>query len=242
MIYTFITDSKNYEYFMKNRDCRFWQPLSLITEEISSYIFDSKNPEVCRERFAAYSLLFSAAERFFGVRIKEILRGERGKPYVSKYDGDGKIFFSISHSDGLCAVTVSDEGEVGVDIQSEPNPDTAKRLYGKYFEGISFEQAEPFSEITVACPIDGGDFDFSKSLDENFGVSNLKNAEKNEDTDLLTKKFLEAWTISEALLKLGGVGFSEIGKLGSYLTSKSYFLREFYFYDRLFNVSVAKDK
>ena len=77
---------------------------------------------------------------------------------------------------------------------------------------------------------------------EDFGISNLKNSEKNEDTDLLTKKFLEAWAISEALLKLGGVGFSEIGKLGSYLTSKSYFLREFYFGDRLFNVSVAKDK
>ena len=148
---TFIVDSRALEKYYENRDCH-WQPLTLISDEIFEYIERAGNKQSKLERFAAYSLLFSMSEKIFGVRIKSLGRNEFGKPFIKELTKIGgkiavsqdenplkKISFSISHSGGFSAVTLSDEGECGVDIQVLPGRKTSERVEERFLRGISFD-------------------------------------------------------------------------------------------------------
>ena len=63
------------------------------------------------EHSAAYSLLQKMLLAH-GMTEYEISRNENGKPYI----GGSDIHFSISHTDGLCAVAVSDTS-IGIDCE-----------------------------------------------------------------------------------------------------------------------------
>ncbi len=63
------------------------------------------------EHSCAYSLLQKMLSRH-GIDDYEISRNENGKPYIEGAD----IHFSISHTDGLCAVALSD-APVGIDCE-----------------------------------------------------------------------------------------------------------------------------
>ena len=82
---TFIVNSKSLEKYYENRDCQIWQPLTLISEDILAYIEKAGNQQSKMERFAAYSLLFYLAEKFFGIKILSIGRDEFGKPYIKDF-------------------------------------------------------------------------------------------------------------------------------------------------------------
>ena len=64
-----------------------------------------------REHTSAYSLLDKMLKKH-GVSEYEISKNENGKPYIE----GASVHFSISHTDGLCAVAVSD-GEIGIDCE-----------------------------------------------------------------------------------------------------------------------------
>jgi len=67
------------------------------------------------ESLAAELLLVNALLCDFGFYgSAEFAYGERGKPYLVTPEG---VWFSISHSDRWAVCAISDEGEVGVDIQ-----------------------------------------------------------------------------------------------------------------------------
>ena len=92
-----------------------------ISEEISlsSYrkrkIDATVNPTAKRERKAAGVLLSYAIAKCFGLDESRLEYAEEdfGKPYVTSHPD---VHFNISHTDGYCAVAVSDK-PVGVDIQ-----------------------------------------------------------------------------------------------------------------------------
>ena len=134
MILTVILNSEKLKNFYEGRDCQNWQPLTLISKETLEYIKSTADEKTRIDRFAAYSLLFSLADAFFGIRIKKIGRNEFGKPYIEEFlkedkeVSDGNLHFSISHSGGIVAVTLSEDAECGVDLQIMPSKDVSERL------------------------------------------------------------------------------------------------------------------
>ena len=149
MIYTVIA------YLGENRieakrDCRvIRQPLSLLQAEIKAYIENTKNESVRAERELAYTTLLCSLKAFFDIEHPVIDRAADGKPYLV----GSSIHFNISHSDGVIAVCLSDEGEVGVDIQSEIDPQRAKRLEDRFFADLDVK-SENLSGEYYLCHID----------------------------------------------------------------------------------------
>ena len=100
-----------------------------------------------RERIAASTLLSYALKRCFGLDECELeyAEGDYGKPYVASLHG---VHFNISHTDGYCAVAVSD-AHVGVDIQRiEPELSEGKKAVIRRFFSESEWEFYGLSEDT----------------------------------------------------------------------------------------------
>ena len=200
MIYTVISDINNFKSARESaqkRDCHdMWQPLTLIPNDVISYIENSKNDEVRLERFTAYSTLFFALFELYEKKDLTLCRTDSGKPYLIENGNASKIQISISHSDGLVAVALSDEGDIGVDIQSEIDESRAERLEKRFFTDINIKE-EIFPHRLLYL-------DFS-----------------DNDTKLLEMEkpskpgasFTEKWTYCESLLKCEGGGFGSLEKI-----------------------------
>ena len=118
------------------------------------------------------------------------------KPQGENSKSSTQIYISISHSDGVIAVSLSDEGEVGVDIQSEIPSDKANRLDKRFFTSVQPSTSELGIEYYL-CKISENDAKFEKiSLTE----PNI--------TDFISK-----WTFCEAIMKLYGRGFGDLSRL-----------------------------
>ncbi|MDD6800594.1 MAG: hypothetical protein PUE85_09300 [Firmicutes bacterium] len=78
----------------------------------------------------AWELLGEALRELFGLELSqlEVKRSEKGKPYIEKKG----VYFSLSHAKEYAVCAVSDEGEIGVDIEFERKIPEAvqKRLLG----------------------------------------------------------------------------------------------------------------
>lgn len=196
MIYIFISefDCQNKSNIQDNkRDCRIIrQPLRHFTDSVAEYIENTKNESVKKERKLAYSTLFCSLKAFFSLDAPELLRTENGKPYLK----DSNISISLSHSDGAVAVCISDEGEVGVDLQSEIDSERQKRLEGRFFTDFD-AQSEKLSAEYYLCTFCDNEVIFESI---NPDVS---------DTDSFSAK----WSAAESLMKLSGGGFGDITSL-----------------------------
>ena len=98
------------------------------------------NTDSARESLAAIILLGRAAE-WMGIDTAELIieRSPSGKPFFS----GAQTEFSLTHSKGYIAAALSDEGEVGIDIEaSEYNAEKARRIAERYF---SDEERKEFS-------------------------------------------------------------------------------------------------
>lgn len=181
MICVIITDIQNTE-----RDCRdMRQPLSLLTSELREYVDKTKNEKAKRERIYAYSTLLLSLKKLFSIDNPIILKNENGKPYIL----GSKVYFNISHSDGVAVVAISDEGEVGIDVQSPVCEEKEKRLCTRFLNNI---------EIKNDC------FSISYFLCENGELRKFT-------PELSTKNdFLSRWTFAEANIKCKGKTFSDI--------------------------------
>ncbi len=92
---------------------------------------EKSNRDSARESLAALVLLGRAAE-WMGMETDELvlLRSQNGKPFFR----GGEAEFSLTHSKGYVAAALSDEGEVGIDLEaSEYDTDKARRLAERYF-------------------------------------------------------------------------------------------------------------
>lgn len=74
----------------------------------------SKNTLVIKEQLGSHLLLTDVLENTYFQEIDKIeyIYNESGKPYIK----DSSLYFSLSHSNGIIALTVSKE-EIGLDIE-----------------------------------------------------------------------------------------------------------------------------
>ena len=194
MIYTIIYDTRKRDFsHLIKEDCRIErQSIPDFSEEIREYIDKAKNSLVREERYSAYSTLLYSLKCLYGIENPRIMREKDGKPRLVSHD----VFFNISHSDGLVAVSLSDKCDIGVDLQSEISPEREERLSARFLSGFSF-LPHPL-EISYLY-LENGRF-FTLDLPMAKG-----------------DKFTERWTTFESVLKLTGDGFgaaSDIEKIG----------------------------
>jgi phosphopantetheinyl transferase len=184
MIYTIICDTRKRDFsHLIKEDCRIErQSIPDFPEEIKEYIDRAKNSLAREERQAAYSTLLYSLRCLYGVEEPRIVREKDGKPRLVSHD----IFFNISHSDGLVAVSLSDRCDIGVDLQSEISPEKEKRLSERFLSGFS---SLPFP-LDISYLYLENDIFFILDLP-------ISNGEKITDK----------WTSFESVLKLSGDGF-----------------------------------
>nr|MBE6544506.1 hypothetical protein [Oscillospiraceae bacterium] len=182
--------------YKEDRDCRVLrQPLPDLPKDIQEYISSTKNDEVRAERRLAYITLLCSLSLFFGIDDVEINRDSFGKPFI-KHSGNKQIFISISHSDGTVAVSLSDEGDIGVDLQTETDKKRAEKLDGRFLQGFKTEnQFIPISYYH--CTIENDLVFFIEIF----------------PADAKEEGFTERWSALESLLKLDGGGFSSLSKI-----------------------------
>jgi phosphopantetheinyl transferase len=197
MIYTVISSLKENRIDKDKRDCRIIrQPLSLLYEELENYIEHGKNEMHKAERRQAYTTLLCALKTFYSIDFPRIERNEYGKPYLA----DSDIRISLSHSNGVVAVCLSDEGEVGVDLQSEIEPERAERLKERFFTSLEVKN-ENISTEYYYCDLSGEDAEiYSITL---------------PDFQPCATDFSARWVSAESIMKLIGHGFADADKTGT---------------------------
>lgn len=157
------------------------------------------------ERIYAYSFLFNrlAEHGIFSEKAAEdFFFTEEGKPYIK----NSTVNFSVSHSDGIAAVAISFDRNVGVDI-----------------EKIDLSKSQKLEKISNRfCR------DLKILYDENLVISRFFRIEKNEffnckkpEISKVTKENLNfvKWTALEASLKCHGGGFSVLCEKESVISS-----------------------
>lgn len=190
MIYSIIFDTKNRENLLIKRfDCRVMRQSPY--GEIADYIYRARNDEVRAERLGAYTALFTALKHFFDIEKPIIVRPEGEKPRIISHN----IFFNISHSDGLCIVTISDECDVGVDIQCEPPEERKTALEKRFLKGF------------IPCP---DSFDIRYYLLREDELYELDLPHSN------CCNFTDRWSAMESLMKLYSKGFSSLSCICEY--------------------------
>lgn len=188
MIYVVIAEPNKSE-----RDCRITrQPHYILPEKIKVYIEKAKNEEVKRERTLAYTTLLCSLEKLFSVKEARIEKNQNGKPYLK----DSDIYISISHCDGFAVLALSDEGEIGVDIQSPVDEKTSLRLECRFLSDIQVKNQKTSIKYLSACFTEEG------------VIFNEIFPEPDGNTDFLSK-----WVYSESVMKCFGDGFSGISKI-----------------------------
>ena len=197
MIYLIISDCFGRSKYSENkRDClNLRQPLPNIPDNLRSYIEMAKDPLVKSERLMAYTSLLCSLKVFFNIDDPVIEKNADGKPFLKL--NSSNVFFNISHSDGICVVALSDECDVGVDIQNEIDRSKALRLEERYLKDVEFNK--------VSIPINA----FHLNVFEDcFSFCKI-------DLDQsLDKSFTERWTSLESVLKLNGAGFGNLSIAG----------------------------
>lgn len=191
MIYTVISTLNENRIDKDKRDCRIIrQPLSLLYEELENYIEHGKNETHKAERRLAYTTLLCALKVFYSIDFPRIERNEYGKPYLA----DSNIRISLSHSNGAVAVCISDEGEVGVDLQTQIEPERAERLKERFFTSLQVKN-ESISTEYYYCDLSGEDAEiYSITL---------------PDFQPCEADFSARWVSAESIMKLIGHGFAD---------------------------------
>ena len=142
--------------------CSLAQAECLADEETLSRIADTKNTNKKNSRKAAYLSLFATVKKFFGVEgrlthggkprfIIEDSRDHSDKtgtmanvshlqaadmPESFTNEAQKQIHVSISHTNRLTLIAVSDEGEIGVDIEGIIPSDRAEKVDKRFLENL----------------------------------------------------------------------------------------------------------
>ena len=155
-----------------------------LSSEVTAKISRTANDALKNERISVYTLLERAISEKNACKT-DIIFTETGKPLLKS----GEFDISLSHTaNGVAAAICQGSGAVGIDIEeiSEKNEERAERFLKRYgLSNLSLKKMDP-GEITVdgECDIITDNFD---------GCS-----------------YLGLWTLTEALLKCQGGGFSSL--------------------------------
>ncbi len=199
------------ENYIKGCLCGDFSTLS-IPVEIKEHIFKANDPDLRKERCAAYYLLVAICQKLIGFMPK-IDWNNSGKPkFVNNC-----LYFNLSHTNNMVAVTLSDSCAVGVDVEVEIGKERAERLERRFFSDLTISD-RPIDVEYFCCQFDsfgGGRFipmdscDLLNEKGENMNGKNLfpiKNFKKIYSTDSFSAK----WTLYEASLKCDGGGFTSL--------------------------------
>ena len=151
-----------------------------------------KNENAYLGRLIAYETMAIFVKRMTGSNISEIRRDSLGKPYLP----NEPLCFSISHTEGLVLVAVSDDKHicsVGADAQIRIDNDRAIRMRERYFPTLSLnknmrDEKIKFYSLEADC------------------LSEIQSTWTGSDLTSL-------WTYAEALMKCDGRGFGSIGDI-----------------------------
>ena len=212
-------------------------PAPKLSEEIKEHIKKVKNPRLMAQRGAAYTLLFSLLSGILGSEPR-ILWTEGGKPYLS---GDEKIRFSISHTEGIVAVSISRDGaSVGVDVEGEVSPERAERLDGRFFPDTQFDLLRQETEYFFCELGEGGEILVYPFLYEKDRlVATRKGENRAELCDAFDDRCFSAkWILSEASLKCGAEIISR-ECIGETIIKMNADLKKMSFGDALFYIATA---
>lgn len=139
---------------------------------------------------------------------------------VEQRDNLKKVYIGISHSDGLAAVCLSDEGEVGIDLQAEIDLHRAKRLNERFFPALT----PVYTHLDVRY--------YTCRVGEDEAVIQMAELD-NADNDETAR-----WAYGESLIKLFGGGFSDL-KLLSHTNGQTKTELKKYTQDTNFTIAVS---
>jgi len=162
---------------------------------LPEYIEKTKNPKLRRERIFSYMLLSLASREWLDTPIEEIKRDENGRPFFP----GAEIDFNLSHDEGMAALVISDEGRVGIDVQSKAASVSEKLIkkYEEIFERYNLSSMESrLSAFKITI--------FSLS-DKGIKKSDVSLSDIQEPLD-----FYDKWTQLEAISKADGRGLSAL--------------------------------
>lgn len=224
MIYTVIADYRRLSFDAAVEGKLF----SSLPENLRNYIMKPSSDEVKISRLGAYLLLYHSVRFLFGKEDFEISFTENGKPVFTSEGQSNRLSFNLSHSAGLCAVAVSDEGNcVGVDIQEKIDRERAERVKSRFMnytvKGLS--ELESVYLFGAFSPV--GNCMFAEIPDRSLAVGNID----EEPTDL--------WALTEAILKCDGGGFCKAEKIMADLSSYSSENVRLSYKGRIFSVSTV---
>ena len=108
------------------------------------------------------------------------------------------MYFNLSHSNGMAVVCLSDEGEVGVDLQSEIGPERAERLKERFFASLEVKNESVGAEYYY-CELSGDDAEI-------YGIT-------LPDFQPCEADFSARWVSAESIMKLTGRGFADADRV-----------------------------
>lgn len=164
------------------------------TSALPEFILQTKNASLRKERFFSYLLLSHAYRENSRGEMPSIEKDGCGKP---KFAG-GVMDFSISHTENMVAVIISDEGEVGIDIQKVTS-EVSDRLIEKVEKSYAQIKCADKKAELIFLRARGGEL-LADVLPKD-------NAEHSV--------FFRKWTEREALSKADGRGLSLIGRINA---------------------------
>lgn len=175
-------------------------------------VIDARSPERRRESEAGYILLLAVMRRLGISELPRVLRREGGKPYLEGCP----ISFSLSHRPGAALLAISDEGEVGADVEIMKDrcriERVVERTLGKT-EHIETKNLE--CELILCVMNERGEVKFLDDI-AMYENHSLHIEQKNAaDTPYL------AWTLLEAALKVDGGGFADYARRAEIISSVS---------------------
>ena len=225
MIYTVIADYRRLSFEEANKGSVY----NSLSDTLKEHINKPNSDEVKLSRLGGYLLLLHTVRFLYGKEEVDIGFSENGKPVFLAGKSAESLRFNISHSDGLCAVTVSDENEdIGVDLQTRIDSQRAERLKERFMN----------YSLKGLCPLGGVEYLFGAfSADGNCIFANIPYRSlvngniKEEPTDL--------WSLTEAILKCHGGGFCQAKEVMKDISDYKFETVRFNYKGRFYSVSTV---
>lgn len=200
--------------------CKMQQSLPELPRDIREYINNTKNEKVKAERRLAYTTLLCSLSVFFDIKDVKIQKDSLGKPFLIGLKEN--ISFNISHSEGTVAVTLSDEGDVGVDLQAEVDKKLAEKLDRRFLHGLNLHN-HPIPISFFYCTIENNLACFTEIL----------------PPDSNSADFTERWSALESLLKLNGGGFGNLSEAKEISKTTKTSIKKLYINGKKFALSIS---
>ena len=167
--------------------------LPIVDSGVSEFISGTRNESLRRSRSIAYSLLCASLGNLFPGEKIEIKKEPSGKPFGVRAGGE-RLHLSISHTDGLAAVAISDACPVGVDVEAEIIGERRERVEKRFLANLPSPLGIKSSDA-IPRPVCYG---------EGISISGIKEPAAVTDR----------WVVCEAYLKCDGGGFGSISDIG----------------------------